>query len=36
MLVLLDDIASVVVNALSVPWTAEITDISIRPILKSY
>ena len=31
-----DDIASVVVNALSLPWTAEVTDISIRPMLKSY
>ena len=31
-----EDIASVVVNALSLPWTAEVTDISIRPMLKSY
>jgi NADP-dependent 3-hydroxy acid dehydrogenase YdfG len=31
-----DDIASVVVNALALPWTAEVTNISIRPMLKSY
>jgi NADP-dependent 3-hydroxy acid dehydrogenase YdfG len=31
-----EDIASVVVNALSLPWTAEVTDICIRPMLKSY
>jgi short-subunit dehydrogenase len=31
-----EDIASVVVNALSLPWTAEVTDISIRPMQKSY
>jgi NADP-dependent 3-hydroxy acid dehydrogenase YdfG len=31
-----EDIASVVVNALTLPRTAEVTDISIRPLLKSY
>ena len=31
-----EDIASVVINALSLPRTAEVTDISIRPLLKSY
>ena len=31
-----EDIASVVVSALSIPWTAEVKDISIRPMLKSY
>lgn len=30
------DIASVVVSALSLPWTAEVTNIQIRPMLKSY
>jgi NADP-dependent 3-hydroxy acid dehydrogenase YdfG len=30
------DIANVVVNALSLPWTAEVTNIQIRPMLKSY
>lgn len=30
------DVASVVVNALTLPRTAEVTDISIRPMLKSY
>jgi NADP-dependent 3-hydroxy acid dehydrogenase YdfG len=30
-----DDIASVVVNALSLPRTAEVTDIDIRPMQKS-
>ncbi len=29
------DVASVVLNALSLPRTAEVTDISIRPMLKS-
>jgi NADP-dependent 3-hydroxy acid dehydrogenase YdfG len=29
------DVASVVVNALSLPRTAEVTDISIRPMVKS-
>jgi NADP-dependent 3-hydroxy acid dehydrogenase YdfG len=31
-----EDIASVVINALTLPRTAEVTDISIRPLLKSY
>jgi NADP-dependent 3-hydroxy acid dehydrogenase YdfG len=31
-----EDIASVVINALALPRTAEVTDISIRPMLKSY
>ena len=31
-----DDVASVVVNALTLPWTAEVTNIHIRPMLKSY
>jgi NADP-dependent 3-hydroxy acid dehydrogenase YdfG len=30
-----DDVASVVVNALSLPRTAEVTDISMRPMIKS-
>jgi NADP-dependent 3-hydroxy acid dehydrogenase YdfG len=29
-----EDVASVVINALSLPWTAEVTDISIRPLIK--
>ena len=31
-----EDIASMVVHALSLPRTAEVTDISMRPFLKSY
>jgi NADP-dependent 3-hydroxy acid dehydrogenase YdfG len=31
-----EDIASVVLNALTLPRTAEVTDISIRPMRKSY
>src|SRR5262249_391068 len=31
-----EDIASVVLNALTLPPTAEVTDISIRPMQKSY
>jgi NADP-dependent 3-hydroxy acid dehydrogenase YdfG len=31
-----DDVASVVVHALELPRTAEVTDISIRPFRKSY
>jgi NADP-dependent 3-hydroxy acid dehydrogenase YdfG len=31
-----DDIASVVLNAVALPWTAEVTDIQIRPMKKSY
>jgi short-subunit dehydrogenase len=30
------DVASVVLNALSLAWTAEVTSISIRPMVKSY
>jgi len=30
------DIASVVLNAVSLPWTAEVTNISMRPMQKSY
>jgi NADP-dependent 3-hydroxy acid dehydrogenase YdfG len=30
------DIASVVINALSLPWTAEVTDIQIRPMLNTH
>ena len=30
-----DDVASVVINALSLARTAEVTDISIRPMIKS-
>jgi NADP-dependent 3-hydroxy acid dehydrogenase YdfG len=30
------DVSSVVLNALTLPWTAEITNISIRPMQKSY
>jgi hypothetical protein len=28
-------VASVVVNALSLPWSAEVTNITIRPMRKS-
>jgi NADP-dependent 3-hydroxy acid dehydrogenase YdfG len=31
-----DDIASVIVNAISLPWTAEVTDIQLRSMQKSY
>jgi NADP-dependent 3-hydroxy acid dehydrogenase YdfG len=31
-----EDVASMVVHALSLPRTAEVTDISMRPLLKSY
>jgi NADP-dependent 3-hydroxy acid dehydrogenase YdfG len=31
-----DDVASVVLNALALPWTAEVTNINIRPMQKSY
>jgi NADP-dependent 3-hydroxy acid dehydrogenase YdfG len=31
-----EDVAAVVLNALSLPRTAEVTEISIRPLLKSY
>jgi NADP-dependent 3-hydroxy acid dehydrogenase YdfG len=30
------DVASVIVHALMLPATAEVTDISIRPMQKSY
>ena len=31
-----EDIAAVVLNALTLPRTAEVTEISIRPLMKSY
>jgi NADP-dependent 3-hydroxy acid dehydrogenase YdfG len=31
-----EDVAAVVINALSLPRSAEVTDISIRPLIKSY
>jgi NADP-dependent 3-hydroxy acid dehydrogenase YdfG len=31
-----EDVASMVVHALSLPRTAEVTDISMRPLRKSY
>ena len=31
-----EDIASVVLNAIALPWTAEVTDISLRSMRKSY
>jgi len=31
-----EDVASVVLNAITLPWTAEVTNISIRPMQKSY
>jgi NADP-dependent 3-hydroxy acid dehydrogenase YdfG len=30
------DVASVVLGVLTLPWTAEVTNVSIRPMLKSY
>jgi NADP-dependent 3-hydroxy acid dehydrogenase YdfG len=30
------DVASAVVHALTLPWTAEVTDVRIRPMVKSY
>ena len=30
-----EDVAGVLINALKLPWTAEVTDISIRPFMKS-
>jgi NADP-dependent 3-hydroxy acid dehydrogenase YdfG len=30
------DVASVIVNALALPWTAELTELSLRPMKKSY
>lgn len=31
-----EDVASVVLNAITLPWTAEVMNISIRPMQKSY
>jgi len=31
-----EDVANVVINALALPWSAEVTNISIRPMQKSY
>lgn len=31
-----EDIASVVLNAITLPWTAEVMDIRLRPMQKSY
>lgn len=31
-----EDVASVVLNSLALPWTAEVTNIQIRPMMKSY
>jgi NADP-dependent 3-hydroxy acid dehydrogenase YdfG len=31
-----EDIASVILNAITLPRTAEVTDITIRPLQKSY
>jgi NADP-dependent 3-hydroxy acid dehydrogenase YdfG len=31
-----EDVASVVCNAVTLPWTAEVMDITIRPMQKSY
>ena len=31
-----EDVASVVLSILTLPWTAEVTNVSIRPMLKSY
>jgi NADP-dependent 3-hydroxy acid dehydrogenase YdfG len=31
-----EDVASVILNALTLPWTAEVMNISIRPMQKSY
>lgn len=36
MLIQPQDVASVLVNALSLPRTVEVTDITMRPLLKSY
>jgi NADP-dependent 3-hydroxy acid dehydrogenase YdfG len=30
-----EDVASMIINALTLPRTAEVTDISIRPMIKS-
>lgn len=31
-----EDVANIVVQSLSLPWTAEVTNIQIRPMIKSY
>jgi NADP-dependent 3-hydroxy acid dehydrogenase YdfG len=31
-----DDVAAVVVNALTLPRTAEVTEVRMRPCMKSY
>jgi NADP-dependent 3-hydroxy acid dehydrogenase YdfG len=31
-----EDVASVVLSILTLPWTAEVTNVNIRPMLKSY
>jgi NADP-dependent 3-hydroxy acid dehydrogenase YdfG len=31
-----EDIAGVALNAIALPWTAEVMDISLRPMQKSY
>jgi short-subunit dehydrogenase len=31
-----EDVASVVLSILTLPWTAEVTNVSVRPMLKSY
>lgn len=31
-----EDVASVVAHTLALPWTAEVTNINIRPMMKSY
>jgi NADP-dependent 3-hydroxy acid dehydrogenase YdfG len=31
-----EDVATAVINAISLPRSAEITDIHIRPLVKSY
>jgi len=30
-----EDVAAIVIHALALPWTAEVTDISIRPMKKT-
>lgn len=31
-----EDVASVVLSILTLPWTAEVTNVNVRPMLKSY
>ncbi|MDX8434207.1 MULTISPECIES: SDR family NAD(P)-dependent oxidoreductase [Mesorhizobium] len=31
-----EDVAAIVIDSLTLPWTAEVTEISIRPMKKSY